>query len=292
MPTPAITLPLEIHRIILQFVDSDDYETLRLLSLASSTTRNEAERVLYRNILKPRHVARFVLFYRTVGDSSRLARLVRSLRLTIPDMHPGLRQPIITSIESTWNLLPSALRSLVNLKHLAVYGARKQLMGSRLPVMFEGCPFQLESLCCGDATEPEDLVSFLETQKSLRFLNLTTPKDEITSSSSARLPARWASDFPAAALQSLTSLQGNLDAIQSFLPGRSITVLHWLPYTNDEIRQWSLALSSISTPLRHIRRLTLGTFYIRRPESPLAKLCEHLPNLVCLHLVSLAVSII
>jgi hypothetical protein len=144
-----------------------------------------------------------------------------------------------------WGYLSRGLQAMVNLKVLKFFACH----GGPSAEILRGCTFQLRSLVWESRDDANYLSEFLLSHHNLRGLGLA-----------------WA-DYkreliPPTCCPQLRVLCGNLGAMETFLPGREITSLDWMPLP------FILKSSHIIHSLEHllpylsrIRFLSFGEYY-------------------------------
>ncbi|KAF9000347.1 hypothetical protein BDZ89DRAFT_699404 [Hymenopellis radicata] len=151
----ASRIPLELYRPIVECVS--DRRTLLSLALSSQDLNVEAERVLYRTINNVHDVQSYTHILRHLTSCPRVARLVRHIHFIL--------RSYVGDDHEFWQLLPTALRSLPNLKTLVFRGVG-ECRAAQLP---SDCAFQLEYLdwWCPSS----DVSSFLASQRHLKTVS-------------------------------------------------------------------------------------------------------------------------
>lgn len=264
-------LPVELYRPIVQHLDSKiDRQALLSLLLSSSALRSEAERALYHTVSET-YQRNTLLFLKTVVAHPRLACLVRSYQ-----------QSRIDTDEAVFSaLLMDALAAFVNLKRLIFSDKRARFHVSIL----HWCTFQLTEFrwTCDTPTEgePEELALFLDSQHSLRTLEV----------------AWFPPAYNAASTRHLRHLVGNYRAIHAILPGRKITSLHWTrPDPTHSLYHHSSLPSnpspSLLSALAHLRTLTFEQTRLGSEPTPprFPAIAQYLTGVTRLHLDGSTVS--
>ncbi|KIY65305.1 hypothetical protein CYLTODRAFT_445440 [Cylindrobasidium torrendii FP15055 ss-10] len=244
----SVILPVEIYRNIVECIS--DKKTLLALALTSRTINCEAERVLYDTITNVYDVDTYTRVLSHVTTCPRVARLVRHLHIIL--------RTYVPPTHALFAILPDALRALPNLTTL-VFRAAGGYPTVHLPL---DSTFQLEHLDwpCISPTLP----TFLSSQAGLKvLLNVDLPMEHDTLSS--------------AALPYLEHLSGNLEALKTILPGRSVKHLQWISSKQDE-EAGGLAeeMNNLANELSTVESLHLGGSF-HHPS--LALVAPHLTNL-------------
>jgi hypothetical protein len=162
------------------------------------------------------------------------------------------------------------LQGMCNLKRLeSEDGYFPDDVGTEIVDRLSSLPFQLEHL-----TWPSDdrlLSAFIWNQPQLKSLKIT---------------ASWSIRYdPGAlpALSSLSKLSTTVPGIQSLLPGRKITSLHWIPDLYDPVDEID-DLHQLTSSLRQLKTLVFGGSFTR---PPLWIISTYLDNITVLHLITL-----
>ncbi|KAK0464524.1 uncharacterized protein EV420DRAFT_1638075 [Desarmillaria tabescens] len=144
----------------------------------------------------------------------------------------------IESLSEFLTLLHTAFLAFDELKYLGF----RTLGGSSAAQILAGCTFQLEELDW-DCSCDEDLIKFLSTQKSLKsFVSCWDP-------------------FPYSST--------------TFLPGRKITNLDWIPDLDDPEPDPALLADSLA----NVRTMTFGGYFMRPNLSTIAQYLSQVRNL-------------
>ncbi|KAF5389331.1 hypothetical protein D9757_003534 [Collybiopsis confluens] len=167
-----------------------------------------------------------------------------------------------------WEILPKALRALVNLKTLQF----RTTGGGPIEGLLDGCTFQLEDLHWHCHSDELKIQSFLPTQRGLRRLSLGGWDD-----------TRFSAPSSNAGQPDFRELAGSYGVVHAFLPGREITRLRWVPDLDDP---WDtstgLDIEGLATSLEKLKYLSFGG-YFTRPH--LCSISDHLSSLFYLELM-------
>ncbi|TFK66862.1 hypothetical protein BDN72DRAFT_843741, partial [Pluteus cervinus] len=203
--TDCPTLPTDLYRTILEFINFDERETLLSLLIVSKRMHREAERRLYRTMDAEKTELQQA-FLQRVTTSQRHADLVKYYAFC--PMH-NLDGQLI-------DLIASGLRAMRNLVSLsfstwAQSCARHTLSGCKFPHLRS---FQWE---CGQ--DENELVLFFQDHPQVE-----------------RLKVYWGEGIilPPGLLPNLRVLEGRNTFIKAFLPGRYVTHLRWAYEWNDD----------------------------------------------------------
>ncbi|KAJ3849560.1 hypothetical protein EV368DRAFT_85437 [Lentinula lateritia] len=256
----TMDFPVELYRPVIGYISHRP--TLLSLLLASHHLNVEAERSLYYRFEHVHNVQTQVLFLNRIIGCSRVARLVYSYRFEI-DWRTNFGADHVY-----WELIPKALRAMVNLKILQF----RTNGGAPVNGLLDGCTFQLEHCHWHCHSDEPQVQTFLRTQKSLRSLSLGGWDD---------------TRFPAPSDQNeqpeFREVAGSYGVIHAFLPGRDITRVRWVPDLDDP---WDISTGldvvGLSPSFQKLKFLKLGGYFMR-PH--LCSISEHLTSLVFLELM-------
>ncbi|KIY47674.1 hypothetical protein FISHEDRAFT_74475 [Fistulina hepatica ATCC 64428] len=262
--SPLFSVPVELYRPIVQHIDiSDDRQTLLDLLLTSSQLHYEAERCLYHSFtldsFRPKqHRGSLVGFFRRLIECERVALLVHCI-----DIQNDPTSPFYIGNDDTeyWDLLPHALKVVINLKYLSF-----TTLGDRPAAhILRGCTFQLLGFNWYCRYDEDNLRSFLTEQRELNELcvDWRTGVDGL----------------PHSALQRLNKFEGSYYAIKLFLPLRNIAHLHWVPDHDDEPQ--IEPPSELSAAMNRLTTLVFGGLY----RVDFQAVANHISNLRFLELV-------
>ncbi|PPQ80889.1 hypothetical protein CVT25_001898 [Psilocybe cyanescens] len=232
--------PPELVRIIVENLSYNRPE-LHALTLVSKTFHWEAMRLLYRSMTDPEGT-RHYNFLVAVRKRPELAELIHTYH--VPTIAHSQKRPL-------WSLILRSLLLMVNLKELAYLrlfaipltpfpGVRK---GQKMPFQLETfiwtigwrgpwdmCPFH-----------PTKTLQFLETQHELRYLRWSYGLPEMSIAYS--LPEM---SIAPNIVPKLKILYSSFNAIQAFLPCRTITDLFWEGPTSPATSYLILKLKEFS----------------------------------------------
>ena len=140
---------------------------------------------------------------------------------------------------------------MVNLKVLKF----RALNGQPSAEILRGCTFQLRSLVWENRGDKDHLSEFLLSQHNLQRLDIDWAEDKLDL-------------IPRSCCPQLHVLCGDRGALETFLPGREITSLDWMPqplflYSSHRIHSFKHILPYLS----RIRFLSFGDYYPRPSES-------------------------
>ncbi|PBK97699.1 hypothetical protein ARMGADRAFT_1009649 [Armillaria gallica] len=244
------TLPVDLYRCIVEHYSQEDRGTLLALLFTSRAFNYEAERILYQSFNNFCNITTQTLFLNRVISCPRVAKFVRSYKLFITFS--------IEPLSDFLTLLHTAFLALVELKYLGF----RTLGGSSAAQILTGCTFQLEELDWDCSCDEQLLIDFLSTQKSLKsFISCWDP---------SRIPPPSVDVVPF-----LTSLRGRYGLIQTFLPGRNITNLDWIPDLDDPDPDTALLADSLA----NVRTMTFGGYFMRPNLSTIAQYLGQVRNL-------------
>ena len=236
-----VVFPPELFRLIIQHL-SDDRQALCAISLVCKILQEEGQRQLYRKIISPRGAGIHIEFLKCILDNNRLALLIHEY--TQEGIAPHQRGTLL------WDYLCRGLQAMVNLKVLKFCA----LDGQSSAEILSGCTFQLRSLVWGNRDDEGHLSKFLLSQHNLRGLDVDWAEDKRDLISRSCCPQ-------------LRVLCGDRGALETFLPGREITSLNWIPqpsflYSSDSIHSFERLLPY----LLRIRFLSFAEYYPRQSE--------------------------
>jgi hypothetical protein len=171
--------------------------------------------------------------------------------------------------EDSWDLLRPgpALFAMRNLKHLHI----KVFHENMAEDILIDCPFQLVSFSWIFHVATGKLgriLEFLATQRDIRCLGSSIPK--ILFTSPLALPA----------CEHLEQLRGDRGSIETFLPGRRVTSLIWIPSWGDSTG----GIEHLTKEFGAIQNLTFHASYGSRHVVGFNTVVPHLQNLQCLEL--------
>ena len=194
--------------------------------------RVEATRILYDEIgfdttsrNAEKEIRRTLSLYRTFCHNPSLAYYVHSFYLGVN---------IELSVQGLWEAISTMVPMFTELKKLACWHALP--LGIPAATLLDGCSFQLESFLWIQDYEPF-LSGFLDSQPLIQYLYLGyCPKSTRVQLSSTSLPK-------------LRMLTGDLTILESILPWRPVTHLHWISHprisSNTNISHIIPALASV-----------------------------------------------
>jgi hypothetical protein len=230
-----VVFPPELFQLIIQHL-SEDRKTLCAISLACRMLQHEGQRQLYRKMTFSRGTGTHIEFLKCILDNNRLALLV----------HEYTQDGIAHYQRGTlWGYLCRGLQAMVNLKVLKF----RALDGHPSAEILKGCTFQLRSLFWGNRDDEDHLSNFLLSQHNLRGLDVD-----------------WAEDkrhlIPRSCCPQLRVLCGDRGAMETFLPGREITSLDWMPLLENSAHRIH-SFEHLSPYLSRIRVFSSEEAYIR-----------------------------
>lgn len=239
-----LELPTELYRDIVLHLFGER-STLHSLSLAARNIGTEAEQLLYHTIDSDNHTTQN-LFLATVVGSDKYARLVRCWRYRT---HEEIS-------DETLVLLHRGLVAMGNLREVAL---RIKGPCNAATQTLEKCTFQLDRFAWDFLSDEGDLMRFLSRQTKLERLGL-------------QWRARATQEpFPTSCLQTLSSISGNLNAIQALLPSRrQITALCWIADTEEGEDDPFITVDIAQVLNRSIRSFYFGGFSARPSFSVIA----------------------
>ncbi|KAF7982184.1 hypothetical protein HWV62_29969 [Athelia sp. TMB] len=167
----ASSLPLELWQLVLQFIPQGD---LFKLSAVSRTFNENVVRELYRHAELVNSTLRQILFWATLmAGASTSAQMARSLSLPT---QISLRSYYMEDLNRLIELVPQAMRALVNLKSLCILPptGQDQHAYSLGILPFLGCQFRLQTFryIWHGMRAPETLLSFIKEQNDIRDLEI------------------------------------------------------------------------------------------------------------------------
>jgi hypothetical protein len=241
-----LPIPIDVLRLILKHADK---ASLVKICLLNKTCCSCSQDFLYRDVRVVDRHGRKV--YRTLAQSTDLARRVRSLKIEFSGrVFEG----------KDWQLQKS-LQNMINLRHLD-FGFYEDFS------VLDGCTFTLDSFKkIDDSFEP--LHRFLHSQPSLTNFELTFDIDEYD-------------DFPtfgATVLPNLTRVATYPNLLQQLIPNRPVSevFMYGTVYNMDSVN-WSLfALSTVP-----IQKLTIDYSYLC--STPVTLLASIFPSLAHLRM--------
>ncbi|PPQ85968.1 hypothetical protein CVT25_001667 [Psilocybe cyanescens] len=246
------SLPTELYRPIVENLEHDT-ATLLVVLLASKTLQLEIERFIYRRMVQKNEINQ-QKFLTSILESPRRALLVEEYS------QEGVSY---TAKVRLWSLLCRALNCMQNLKHFTI----RTTLITGLPTEFHGrYTFRLKTLdlrgpCSGDKL----IITFLQFQTQLDSLSIEWSK----TNEQLILPSTC---------PQLRFLRGNKGAVETFLPGRSIFSLVWVPHPADS----TTCVSHLAFAFNNIRTLSYGGF-LGCPDLNL--IIRHLRSLEILRIV-------
>jgi hypothetical protein len=171
--------------------------------------------------------------------------------------------------KDSWDLLRPgpALSAMRNLKSLHI----NVFHGNIAEDILIDCPFQLVSFSWifhAKTGRPGRLLEFLATQRDIRFLGSRIQKDLFNSP--LALPA----------CENLEQLRGDRGSIETFLPGRRVTSLIWIPGWGDSTD----GIKHLAKEFGAIQSLTFHTSYGSQHVVGFNTVVPHLQNLQFLEL--------
>jgi hypothetical protein len=180
------SIPVDILRVILEYLDKADLATMCLLNKVCCSC---AQDVLYRDM----EFACRKLHW-TLSTSPHLARRVRSFSFSAPE-----RLAISASDVNAY--LPSSLRYMTALRNLALFISENS-------DILDGCTFKLETLSSGFALD-ESFRKFLNSQPSLTSVDFIRQID--------------LSGLEATCLPNLTKVTAWFSSLTYLIPGRPVS---------------------------------------------------------------------
>jgi hypothetical protein len=244
------TLPIELVALTLEFLDGGSLSTCALLS---SDMRNEAERVLYRDISLPftscTHTME--LCCNSILASPRRARACKFFSVV----------PYCScSKNACLDILRNTLKHLVNLRSLYF-----DIDGPNAMTLI-GHPFALTTFST-EATFDSALADFLLSQPSITQVDLVYPPIHPHQLTPAHLP-------------SLRVIQGSASAVKALVPGRPVENVNVLGMmTSEEFDDVLVSLSLSSEPIRSLA-ISLNSCDLALVN----KIADQLPNLEALRI--------
>ena len=254
--TPAFPLPPElIGEIVGNLLD--DHATLCSLSLANKLLQNECQPLLYRVVVHNPLNGRGA----PVTTFKKFPYLTRHIHA----YHIG-QLGTYAPRKDSWDLLRPgpALSAMRNLKSLHIRVIHRNIVQDILT----DCPFQLVSFSWILPLETGRLLQFLATQGSIRCLSSRISMD--TFSGPLAVPV----------CENLEQLEGDRGSIETFLPGRRITSLVWIPSWGDS----TSGVEHLANEFGAIQNLTFHTSFGRKHVVGFNTIVPYLKNLQCLEL--------
>ncbi|KAF9481943.1 hypothetical protein BDN70DRAFT_919495 [Pholiota conissans] len=247
-------LPVDLIRPIFQQVQ--DRKTLLSLCLSSKILQIEAQRALYLSPsgLRPSPI-QHILFLTSLLHNPHLALIVKVYHIMLIS---GKEK------DTFWQLLPTVLPTMSNLKVFSISASREHL--SQLPL--DKLVFQLDVLSWIqiDGGDSQHFAHWLDSQKALKELKWI---------------CRNAVAVSPIACPHLISLEGNHSVIAALLPTRRIKRLHWLSDSTFK----GCHLAPLLTEFRSDLHFESLSFERHSEAIDYRLLVDHLPSLTSLEFI-------
>jgi len=273
-PNSTVSLPIDIYRLVVAEIEADDYQTLLSLCLSNRLLNYEGTKRLYRDFgSAPRYGSFHLKLLSTLLSRPDLAAMVRSYYLRDVSRTPKHTEETLYRLigeEEEENmssaqrefigqlvsiLFARALPLMVNLKVLA-YGDRGK--EAEACSLLSSAHLQLEKLDWRNRWD-DTLITFLERQKSLRWLKLhPRGKDVMASISTHPIPTFASSQ----SLITLAGKQAVVEAILPFAPGVRNLALHFTD-RRDTFSSIFHVARDLARCMGQLTRLTFHNHYTR-----------------------------